>query len=99
VAIMQVESTSVNGNHFVGTCGIGRVLDEDLKVIGFSNLRVVDASAIPEMPLNSGPAASVYMLAEHISEAIVTAKGGQIPGTPVPHCCRSCSLYASQTHE
>ena len=59
----------------MGTCGIGRVLDADLKVLGFQNLRVVDASAIPEMPPNSGPAASVYLLAEHISDAIIDNAG------------------------
>lgn len=78
---IQVQDTTENGNHFVGSAGIGRVLDGNLKVKGFKNLRVVDASAIPEMPLNSGPAACVYLLAEHISEAIVTAGGGSIPGT------------------
>jgi hypothetical protein len=80
--MLQVQNTTVNGNHFVGSCGIGRVLDGDLKVVGFSNLRVVDASAIPEMPANSGPAASVYMLAEHISDMIISQGGGSIaPGT------------------
>lgn len=78
--MLQVKETTVNGNHFVGTCGIGRVLDGDLKVMGFSNLRVVDASAIPEMPANSGPAASVYLLAEHISDAIVAGNGGTVAG-------------------
>lgn len=52
------------------------MLDADLKVMGFTNLRVVDASAIPEMPDNSGPAASVYMLAEHISDMIITNMAG-----------------------
>lgn len=89
---LQVQQTTVNGNHFVGTCGIGRVLDGDLKVVGFSNLRVVDASAIPEMPPNSGPAASVYMLAEHVSESIVSANGGQIPGM------HSCANFPHKTH-
>lgn len=74
--MLQVQGTTVNGNHFVGTCGIGRVLDPGLKVMGFSNLRVVDASAIPEIPANAGPAASVYMLAEHISDLIIAEGGG-----------------------
>lgn len=73
--MIQVQETTVNGNHFVGSCGIGRVLDGDLKVLGFNNLRVVDASAIPEMPPNSGPAASVYLLAEYISDAIIDTDG------------------------
>lgn len=69
--MLQVRGTAGNGNHFVGACAVGTVVDGDLKVFGFENLRVVDASAIPDIPLNSGPAASVYMLAEHIAERII----------------------------
>jgi choline dehydrogenase len=36
--------------HPVGTCAIGRVLDERGRVLGLENLFVVDASAIPEIP-------------------------------------------------
>ena len=36
--------------HPVGTCAIGSVLDERCRVLGFENLHVVDASAIPEIP-------------------------------------------------
>jgi choline dehydrogenase len=36
--------------HPVGTCGIGSVVDERCRVLGFENLYVVDASAIPEIP-------------------------------------------------
>lgn len=97
--LLQVQETTVNGNHFVGTCGIGRVLDADLKVMGFSNLRVVDASAIPEMPANSGPAASVFLLAEHISDAIIAGSGGTVPGAAPP--CESqdiaCLLSGPRT--
>ena len=82
--LLQVQETTVNGNHFVGTCGIGRVVGPDLKVMGFSNLRVVDASAIPEMPPNSGPLASVYLLAEHISDGIIADSTGASLGVPPP---------------
>jgi choline dehydrogenase-like flavoprotein len=58
-------------SHFVGACAVGRVLDANLKVKGFANLRVVDSSAIPEMPLWAGPASSVYMLAEHGASLLV----------------------------
>ncbi|HUH22113.1 MAG TPA: GMC family oxidoreductase, partial [Gaiellaceae bacterium] len=36
--------------HPVGTCAIGSVVDERCRVLGFENLYVVDASAIPEIP-------------------------------------------------
>jgi choline dehydrogenase len=36
--------------HPVATCAIGRVLDERCRVLGFENLYVVDASAVPTIP-------------------------------------------------
>jgi choline dehydrogenase len=36
--------------HPVATCAIGRVVDEQCRVLGFENLYVVDASAIPTIP-------------------------------------------------
>ena len=36
--------------HPVGTCAIGSVVDERCRMLGFENLYVVDASAIPEIP-------------------------------------------------
>lgn len=86
-----MRGTSGNGNHFVGANEVGLVLEGDLKVIGFENLRVVDASAIPDIPLNSGPAGSVYMLAEHAAELIIFAGppgggGGGGGGTPPMLC-------------
>jgi choline dehydrogenase len=36
--------------HPVGTCAIGSVLDQRCRVLGFENLYIVDASAIPEIP-------------------------------------------------
>jgi choline dehydrogenase-like flavoprotein len=59
----------------VGSCGIGRVLDSNLRVIGFTNLKVVDASAIPDMTENSGPAGTTYMLAEYAAERIIAEAG------------------------
>jgi choline dehydrogenase-like flavoprotein len=73
---MQVRELSVYPHHFVGSCGIGRVLDSDLRVIGFENLKVVDASAIPDMPENSGPAGTTYMLAEYAAERIIAEADG-----------------------
>lgn len=60
-------------NHFVASCAVGEVVDNDFKVIGVDGLRVVDASVQPEMPPFAGPAATVYMIAELASEIIIAA--------------------------
>ncbi len=46
----HVRATARGFFHPVGTCAIGRVVDERCRVLGFENLYVVDASAIPEIP-------------------------------------------------
>ena len=48
-----VRAYTTNAFHFVGACSVGTVLEGDLKVKGFDNLRVVDASAIPNIPKNA----------------------------------------------
>jgi choline dehydrogenase-like flavoprotein len=68
------------GYHFVGANAVGSVLDGDMRVRGFSNLRVVDSSAIPDIPRNAGPASSVYMLAEFMAERIIAAARGGTSG-------------------
>jgi choline dehydrogenase len=46
----HVRATARGFFHPVGTCAIGTVLDERCRVLGFENLYVVDASAIPVIP-------------------------------------------------
>jgi choline dehydrogenase-like flavoprotein len=46
----HVRGTARGFFHPVGTCAIGSVLDERCRVLGFENLYVVDASAVPEVP-------------------------------------------------
>ncbi len=46
----HVRATARGFFHPVGTCAIGSVLDERCRVLGFENLYVVDASAIPDIP-------------------------------------------------
>ena len=48
--------------HPVGTCAVGTVLDDRLRVNGVDGLRVVDASAIPNL-MRGHPHAAVSMLA------------------------------------
>lgn len=55
--------------HTVGTCALGRVVDERFRVHGVAGLRVVDASVIPVVP-SRGPHATVIALAEHAARAV-----------------------------
>jgi choline dehydrogenase len=63
----HVRATARGFFHPVGTCAIGAVLDERCRVLGFENLYVVDASAIPEIPAANTNLTTVA-LAERASE-------------------------------
>ncbi|KAJ9596746.1 hypothetical protein L9F63_012232 [Diploptera punctata] len=62
-------------NHQAGTCKMGAatdqtsVVDNELKVHGVSNIRVIDASIFPVNP-NSNPTSVIIMAAEKISDVI-----------------------------
>ena len=55
--------------HPVGTCGMGRVVDERLRVTGVHGLRVVDASIMPVIPRANTNAPTV-MIAERAADFI-----------------------------
>jgi choline dehydrogenase len=55
--------------HPTGTCGIGRVVDGDGRVLGFDNLHVADASIIPSIP-RANPNLTVAAIAEKLAESL-----------------------------
>jgi choline dehydrogenase len=55
--------------HPVGTCAIGSVVDEDLRVQGLEGLRVVDASVLPTVP-RGNTNAPVIAVAERAADLI-----------------------------
>jgi choline dehydrogenase len=57
-------------HHPVGTCGIGRVVDEALRVKGVASLRVIDASVLPGIPAAMINAA-VTAVAEKASDLVL----------------------------
>jgi choline dehydrogenase-like flavoprotein len=59
-------------HHPVGTCRIGAVVDDTLRVFGISGLRVVDASVLPGIPAAMINAA-VLAVAEKASDLVLSA--------------------------
>lgn len=58
------------GWHFMGTCSMGKVVDEQLRVLGMESLRVVDASVMPTMP-SGNTGAPTMMIAEKAADMIL----------------------------
>jgi len=67
--ITYVKNTLKPFQHFMGTCSIGQnaqnsVVNNQFKVHGIDNLRVVDASIFPANFVSKGPLLTIYALAE-----------------------------------
>jgi choline dehydrogenase len=60
--------------HPTSTCRIGTVVDEDLRVKGVSNLRVIDASVMPSVP-SGNINATVLAIAEKAADIVATTLG------------------------
>jgi choline dehydrogenase len=65
----HVRATARGFFHPVATCAIGSVLDQRCHVLGFENLYVVDASAVPEIP-SANTNLTTIALAERAAEWI-----------------------------
>ena len=69
-----IRSKAETAYHPCGTCKMGvddmAVVDENLKVKGIKNLRVVDASVMPEIP-SANLNAPTLMIAEKASDLIL----------------------------
>ncbi|HEY5349523.1 MAG TPA: GMC family oxidoreductase N-terminal domain-containing protein [Candidatus Lustribacter sp.] len=69
----HIRATTTTVSHPVSTCRMGSgadcVLDPDLRVRGIEGLRVVDASAMPDL-VSAHTNAAVFMLAEKASDLI-----------------------------
>ena len=79
----HLRATCSTVSHPVSTCRMGSdencVLDPDLRVRGIDALRVVDASAFPDLP-SAHTIAAVYMLAERAADLI----RGRVSDTRLP---------------
>jgi len=86
----HLRRTTTTVSHPVSTCRMGSdehcVLDPDLRVRGIEGLRVVDASAFPDL-VSAHTNAAVYMLAERAADLI----RGRTPVTAEPAVAASAS--------
>ncbi len=69
VARAFVREHVVTYHHALGTCAMGQVVDECLRVKGVHGLRVVDASVLP-MQISTAIQATVYAVAEKAADMI-----------------------------
>uniref|UniRef100_A0A1B0D8F4 Glucose-methanol-choline oxidoreductase N-terminal domain-containing protein n=1 Tax=Phlebotomus papatasi TaxID=29031 RepID=A0A1B0D8F4_PHLPP len=65
-----IRTLSVSGHHPSGTCAIGRVLDNQLRVKGVRKLRVIDGSIFVN-PLSAFPNSVIAAIAERASHMIL----------------------------
>jgi choline dehydrogenase-like flavoprotein len=72
MAYIRQEATTVY--HPTSTCSIGKVVDENLRVLGVEGLSVIDASVMPYVVSGNTNAATI-MLAEKGADQLLTARG------------------------
>jgi choline dehydrogenase len=70
----HLAKTTYSVYHPVGTCAIGSVVDEQLKVVGLEGIRVIDASVMPAVPRGNTNAPTIA-IAERAADLIAHGDG------------------------
>ncbi|HEY5430026.1 MAG TPA: GMC family oxidoreductase N-terminal domain-containing protein [Solirubrobacteraceae bacterium] len=78
--IAHIERNTTTIYHPVGSCGMGRVVDNELRVLGMEALRVVDASVMPTL-VRGNTNAPTIMIAERAADLIRGIGPAQATGT------------------
>jgi choline dehydrogenase len=72
--LSYARETAMTAHHPCGTCGIGSVVDADLRVFGIDSLRVADASVFPRITRSNTNAAAI-MVGEKAADLLKLGKG------------------------
>lgn len=67
----SITTTKPRGAHPGGTCGIGRVVDGDLRVFGYDNLFVADAGVLPAA-MGKPPILTIMALGKRLGKSLLT---------------------------
>jgi len=70
----SARETAMTTHHPCGTCGIGSVVDAELRVFGVDGLRVADASVFPRIT-RSNTNAPAIMVGEKAADLLKLGKG------------------------
>jgi choline dehydrogenase len=81
--IEHMERNTSTLYHPVGTCAMGAVVDDELRVLGIDSLRVIDASVMPT-PVRGNTNAPTIMIAERAADLIRgrTPLAASVAGSP-----------------
>ena len=72
--LRYARETAMTTHHPCGTCGIGSVVDAELRVLGVDSLRVADASVFPRITRANTNAAAI-MVGEKAADLLKLGKG------------------------
>jgi choline dehydrogenase len=67
--VAHIERNSTTLYHPVGTCAMGAVVDDELRVLGIDGLRVIDASVMPTL-VRGNTNAPTIMIAEKAADLL-----------------------------
>jgi choline dehydrogenase-like flavoprotein len=79
--IDHIERNTTTLYHPVGTCAMGSVVDDELRVLGMESLRVIDASVMPTT-VRGNTNAPTIMIAERASDLIRGRAAAQVAEQP-----------------